>query len=202
MDYIVVLERLIVGVIVGGIVGYEREFKNSPAGFRTHILVCLGATIISLITEYDTQKVMTIAQNPMYSGLIKVDIARLGAQVISGVGFLGAGTILRDKGSVRGLTTAATLWTVACLGLAVGRGLFALSLTGAFVVFIILSLFKKADKVIQKDRKWRRRFKRKEKEDEVDECNNITKENEVDADDNITEEKGNGEVITLYEKEN
>lgn len=186
MDYIVVLERLIVGVIVGGIVGYEREFKNSPAGFRTHILVCLGATIISLITEYDIQKVMTIAQDPMYSELIKVDIGRLGAQVISGVGFLGAGTILRDKGSVRGLTTAATLWTVACLGLAVGKGLFALSLTGALIVFIILSLFKKADKVIQKDTKWRRRFKRKE--------------NEVDADDNITEEKSNEEVITLYEK--
>ncbi|WP_346930605.1 MgtC/SapB family protein [Clostridium sp.] len=190
MDYIVVLERLIVGVIVGGLVGYEREFKNSPAGFRTHILVCLGATIISLITEYDIQKMMIIAQNPAYSGFIKVDIARLGAQVISGVGFLGAGTILRDKGSVRGLTTAATLWTVACLGLAVGRGLFALSLTGAFIVFIILSLFKKADKVIQKDRKWRRRFKRKEKE------------NEVDADDNITERKNSEDVITLYEKVN
>ncbi|MEW8993697.1 MgtC/SapB family protein [Clostridium sp.] len=190
MDYIVVLERLIVSVIVGGLVGYEREFKNSPAGFRTHILVCLGATIISLITEYDIQKMMIIAQNPAYSGFIKVDIARLGAQVISGVGFLGAGTILRDKGSVRGLTTAATLWTVACLGLAVGRGLFALSLTGAFIVFIILSLFKKADKVIQKDTKWRRRFKRKEKE------------NEVDADDNITERKNSEDVITLYEKAN
>lgn len=190
MDYIVVLERLIVGVIVGGLVGYEREFKNSPAGFRTHILVCLGATIISLITEYDIQKMMIIAQNPMYAEVIKVDIARLGAQVVSGVGFLGAGTILRDKGSVRGLTTAATLWTVACLGLAVGRGLFALSLTGAFIVFIILSLFKKADRVIQKDTKWRIRSMKKEKEDEVDE------------DYNITEGKNSEDVITLYEKAN
>jgi len=190
MDYIVVLERLIVSVIIGGLVGYEREFKNSPAGFRTHILVCLGATIISLITEYDIQKMMIIAQNPTYSGFIKVDIARLGAQVISGVGFLGAGTILRDKGSVRGLTTAATLWTVACLGLAVGRGLFALALTGAFIVFITLSLFKKADKVIQKEKKWRIRFMKKEKEDEVDE------------DYNITEGKNSEDVITLYEKVN
>ena len=190
MDYIVVLERLIVSVIIGGLVGYEREFKNSPAGFRTHILVCLGATIISLITEYDIQKMMIIAQNPAYSGFIKVDIARLGAQVISGVGFLGAGTILRDKGSVRGLTTAATLWTVACLGLAVGRGLFALALTGAFIVFITLSLFKKADKVIQKEKKWRIRFMKKEKEDEVDE------------DYNITEGKNSEDVITLYEKVN
>ncbi|WP_346962176.1 MgtC/SapB family protein [Clostridium sp.] len=190
MDYIVVLERLIVSVIVGGLVGYEREFKNSPAGFRTHILVCLGATIISLITEYDIQKMMIIAQNPTYSGFIKVDIARLGAQVISGVGFLGAGTILRDKGSVRGLTTAATLWTVACLGLAVGRGLFALALTGAFIVFITLSLFKKADKVIQKEKKWRIRFMKKEKEDEVDE------------DYNITEGKNSEDVITSYEKVN
>ncbi|WP_346847503.1 MULTISPECIES: MgtC/SapB family protein [unclassified Clostridium] len=190
MDYIVVLERLIVGVIVGGLVGYEREFKNSPAGFRTHILVCLGATIISLITEYDIQKIMVIAQNPMYAEVIKVDIARLGAQVISGVGFLGAGTILREKGSVRGLTTAATLWIVACLGLAVGRGLYALSLTAAVIIFIILSLFKKADRVIQKDTKWRIRFRKKEKEDEVDE------------DYNITEGKNSEDVITLYEKVN
>ncbi len=190
MDYIVVLERLIVGVIVGGLVGYEREFKNSPAGFRTHILVCLGATIISLITEYDIQKMMIIAQNPMYAEVIKVDIARLGAQVISGVGFLGAGTILRDKGSVRGLTTAATLWTVACLGLAVGRGLYALSLTAALIIFIILSLFKKADRVIQKDTRWRIWFMKKEKEDEVDE------------DYNIAEGKNSEDVITLYEKVN
>jgi putative Mg2+ transporter-C (MgtC) family protein len=189
MDYIVMLQRLIVGVIVGGLVGYEREFKNSPAGFRTHILVCLGATIISLITEYDIQKMMVIAQNPMYSGFIKVDIARLGAQVISGVGFLGAGTILRDKGSVRGLTTAATLWTVACLGLAVGRGLYGLSLTGALIVFIILSLFKKADKVIKKDIKWRKRFKREDDEEDKD-------------DENILREKNSEEVITLYEKVN
>jgi len=190
MDYIVVLERLIVGVIVGGLVGYEREFKNSPAGFRTHILVCLGATIISLITEYDIQKIMVIAQNPMYAEVIKVDIARLGAQGISGVGFVGAGAILREKGSVRGLTTAATLWIVACLGLAVGRGLYALSLTAAVIIFIILSLFKKADRVIQKDTKWRIRFRKKEKEDEVDE------------DYNITEGKNSEDVITLYEKVN
>ncbi len=189
MDYIVMLQRLIVGVIVGGLVGYEREFKNSPAGFRTHILVCLGATIISLITEYDIQKMMVIAQNPMYSGFIKVDIARLGAQVISGVGFLGAGTILRDKGSVRGLTTAATLWTVACLGLAVGRGLYGLSLTGALIVFIILSLFKKADRVIKKDIKWRKRFKREDDDEDKE-------------DENILEEKNSEEVITLYEKVN
>ncbi len=190
MDYIVVLERLIVGVIVGGLVGYEREFKNSPAGFRTHMLVCLGATIISLIAEYDLQKIMIIAQNPMYAEVLKVDTSRLGAQVISGVGFLGAGTILRDKGSVRGLTTAATLWTVACLGLAVGRGLYALSLTSALIIFIILSLFKKADKVIQKDTKWKIGFRKKEKEDEVDE------------DYNITEGKNSEDVITLYEKVN
>lgn len=190
MDYIVVLERLIVGVIIGGLVGYEREFKNSPAGFRTHILVCLGATIISLIAEYDLQKIMIIAQNPMYAEVLKVDTARLGAQVISGVGFLGAGTILRDKGSVRGLTTAATLWIVACLGLAVGRGLYALSLTSAVIIFIILSLFKKADRVIQKETKWRIRFRKKEKEDEVYE------------DDNITEEKNSEDVITLYDRDN
>ena len=105
---------------------------------------------------------MELAKNSAYQGIIKVDIGRLGAQVVSGIGFLGAGTILRDKGSIRGLTTAATLWLDACLGLAVGQGLYSLAITGAVMVVITLSLLKKADKVINKR-------KRKAKQDEKEE---------------------------------
>ncbi len=164
MDYFTVVTRLIIAVIVGGLVGYEREFKNSAAGFRTHILVCLGAAIISIISEFDLQKSMELASNPLYQNIIKVDMGRLGAQVISGVGFLGAGTILREKGSIRGLTTAATLWIVACLGLAVGNGLYSLSITGAIIVFITLTLLKKADKAIQKGRRSKEGIMREDEE--------------------------------------
>lgn len=150
MSYKIIVIRLLVAVLVGGILGYEREHEDSPAGFRTNILVCLGAAIISLISASDLQTAMELASNPAYQGVIKVDMGRLGAQVVSGIGFLGAGTILRDKGSIRGLTTAATLWLDACLGLAVGQGLYSLAITGAVIVVITLSLFKRADKIINK----------------------------------------------------
>lgn len=153
MSYKIIVVRLLVAVLVGGLLGYEREHEGSPAGFRTNILVCLGAAIISLISESDLRTAMELAQNTAYQGVIKVDMGRLGAQVVSGVGFLGAGTILRDKGSIRGLTTAATLWLDACLGLAVGQGLYSLALTGAVIVVITLSLLKKADKFINRKRK-------------------------------------------------
>ena len=174
--------RLFLALILSGWIGYERSIKSRAAGLRTHALVGTASALVMLTSEYIFQHYSIIGATP--------DPARLGAQVISGIGFLGAGTILREKGSVRGLTTAATLWIVACLGLAVGRGLYALSLTSAVIIFIILSLFKKADRVIQKETKWRIRFRKKEKEDEVDE------------DYNITEGKNSEDVITLYEKVN
>lgn len=148
MEYKVILERLLVSLVVGGMLGYEREHKNSPAGFRTHILVCLGATVVALIGEYDAIRVIAMSAAAGGSGVVKLDIGRLEAQVISGVGFLGAGAILRDKGSVKGLTTAATLWIVACLGLAIGQGLYALGITGAIIVFITLTFLKRADRAI------------------------------------------------------
>lgn len=167
MDYKTIVIRLLVAVLVGGLVGYEREHKDSPAGFRTHILVCVGAAIISLISENNLQRAMELAQIQAYENIIKIDMGRLGAQVVSGIGFLGAGTILRDRGSVRGLTTAATLWLVACLGLAVGQGLYSLALTGAFIVFITLSLFKKADKFINKRKGKASKEKKEKRRDEV-----------------------------------
>ena len=100
-----VLIRLALAVVVGGLIGYEREFKNRPAGFRTHILVCLGAAITSMIQLYSIQETTNmILVHPELATAMKVDIGRLGAQVITGVGFLGAGTIIHDKGSIKGLT--------------------------------------------------------------------------------------------------
>lgn len=115
--------RLIVAAILGGIIGLEREKLNRPAGVRTHMIVCLGSCLIMLLGEY------------MHSIDNTIDITRLGAQVVSGIGFLGAGAILKDGFSVRGLTTAATLWVVACVGLAVGGGFYSAGILTTIIVY-------------------------------------------------------------------
>lgn len=115
--------RLIVAAILGGIIGLEREKLNRPAGVRTHMIVCLGSCLIMLLGEYMHQIDNTI------------DITRLGAQVVSGIGFLGAGAILKDGFSVRGLTTAATLWVVACVGLAIGGGFYSAGILTTVIVY-------------------------------------------------------------------
>ncbi|WP_326497914.1 MgtC/SapB family protein [Clostridium sp. ZS2-4] len=139
--------RLLLAIFIGGSIGYEREFKNRPAGFRTHILVCIGATVISLIQISMAEHVIQmITINPKLGDVLKVDYARLGAQVITGVGFLGAGTILHTKGSIKGLTTAASLWVVACLGLAIGMGYYLISICGTIAVAITLETLKRFQK--------------------------------------------------------
>ena len=138
-----VIIRLMLAVVVGGLIGYEREIKSRPAGFRTHILVCLGAAIASMIQLYSIQDTTNmILQHPELQSALKADIGRLGAQVITGVGFLGAGTIIHDKGAVKGLTTAASIWTVACIGLAVGLGYYSLAVLSTICVFIVLVFLK------------------------------------------------------------
>jgi len=139
--YEVVL-RLLLAIAVGGGIGYERQFKNRPAGFRTHILVCVGAAIISLIQLSLVQDAINFAlQNPHLADITRVDSGRMPSQVITGIGFLGAGTIMYERGSVKGLTTAATLWVVGCLGLAIGYGYYWISIiSGIFVIIILVSL--------------------------------------------------------------
>ncbi|WP_129600822.1 MgtC/SapB family protein [Anaerophilus nitritogenes] len=125
-----IIFRLILSSILGGLVGLERESNNRPAGFRTHILVTTGSALVMLVSMYG------------FEGLGSGgDPARLAAQVVSGIGFLGAGTILRQGNSVHGLTTAASLWVCACIGLAIGNGYYVGGLvTGAIVLFSLVSL--------------------------------------------------------------
>jgi putative Mg2+ transporter-C (MgtC) family protein len=111
--------RLFLATLLGGLVGIEREQNNHPAGFRTHILVCVGSTLIMLISMYGFEDFIQANKEHVIS-----DPARLAAQVVSGIGFLGAGTILVHGGTVRGLTTAASLWVVAGIGLALGAGFY------------------------------------------------------------------------------
>lgn len=147
-----ILIRLSLAILVGGLIGYEREHKNMPAGFRTHIMVCVGAAIISMIEVSSVnQSISMIKETPSLANVLKVDMGRLGAQVITGIGFLGAGTIIHEKGSVKGLTTAASIWVVACIGLGVGMGYYFLAIASTIGVYLVLFLLKKVeDKISNK----------------------------------------------------
>lgn len=126
--------RLILAAVLSGIIGFEREHSHRPAGFRTHILVSVGSALIMITSIYVAG---------MYEGKMNVDVTRMSGQVISGIGFLGAGTILREGFSVKGLTTAASLWAVSCVGIAVGSGFYAGAIIATIVIFITLNYLKK-----------------------------------------------------------
>ena len=127
-----VVVRILVAIIVGGLIGLERGMKNRPAGLRTYMLVCVGACLIMLTNQYIYQ--FTGAGDPM----------RLGAQVVSGIGFLGAGTIVVTKhNQIKGLTTAAGLWASAGVGLALGIGFYEAALTAALGIYTILTLLQR-----------------------------------------------------------
>lgn len=144
MNIYEVILRIVLAIIIGGVVGFNREYENRPAGFRTHVLVCLGATIAALIqVQLGYYVIDEIAKTPNLSGVLNVDTGRVICQVISGVGFLGAGTIIRTKASVKGLTTAASIWAVACVGIAVGMGFYTISILSGIGIVIALVLLKR-----------------------------------------------------------
>ena len=130
MTLMSVLLRMALAVICGGIIGIERTINRHTAGFRTHILVCLGAALTTLTSQFLY----------LYMGYF-TDMARLGAQVIAGIGFLGAGTIITSRQRVRGLTTAAGLWTSAIIGLAIGAGFYEGAILATVLVEIIAIVF-------------------------------------------------------------
>ena len=152
----VVCFRLILAIILGGIVGYEREKNNRPAGFRTHILVCFGAAIVSMIQDQLRLNILDLArtEGSAVASVIKTDLGRLGAQVISGVGFLGAGSIMKEKGeTVGGLTTAAGIWATACVGLGIGWGFYNIAAVAVvFMIIIMVTLKKLESKLVRKAR--------------------------------------------------
>ena len=125
--------RFLCAMVVGMVIGTEREYTNRPAGMRTHILVALGACAVMITGQTIFHQYKALGGTP--------DPSRLAAQVITGVGFLGAGTILREGTNVKGLTTAASLWAVACLGIAAGGGYYAIALVGMVFIFITLTIF-------------------------------------------------------------
>lgn len=130
--------RLFLALLFGGMIGFEREHSNHAAGFRTNILVCIGACLLMLLSIYGFSQFV-------YELNVRVDPARLAAAVITGVGFLGAGTILFTGKKISGLTTAATLWVVAAIGLAVGAGFYFASSIVTLLVITTLWLFNKLE---------------------------------------------------------
>lgn len=130
--------RIMLSLAVGGILGIERGRKNRPAGFRTYVLVCLGASLVMMTNQYIYQTFQT------------GDPARMGAQVISGIGFLGVGTIIvTGKQQIKGITTAAGMWTSACCGLAIGIGFYEGALISGILVFLIMELLEKMDGIVR-----------------------------------------------------
>lgn len=139
MTTLTVLTRLFIALLLGGAIGYEREYRNRPAGFRTHMLVSLGAASVSLLQISMLEEAgRLIAENPALGEAVKVDVGRLGAAVISGIGFLGAGTIFLTRNYIKGLTTAASLWLVAVSGLSVGMGYYAIGVGTALLALAVL----------------------------------------------------------------
>ena len=131
--------RLLIAAVLSGLIGYEREVHGRLAGFRTHILVGVGSALMMLTSMYIFD---------IYRGHAAVDPGRIAAQVVSGIGFLGAGTIIRFKASVRGLTTAASLWTVAGLGLAVGAGMYVPATFTTLLVLAALFFLNRVERVM------------------------------------------------------
>ncbi len=132
------LIRIFAAVIIGTVIGIDREIKNRPAGMRTHVLVCLGVTLIGLVEQSTIADVAALGLHQ-----INVSAGRLTAAVVSGVGFLGAGTIIIADRRITGLTTAASLWCVACLGLACGAGYITMAMTAFVVVMLVLKLMQR-----------------------------------------------------------
>ena len=140
LDY-EILARIFVSIALGFLIGIERELTNKAAGLRTHILVCLGSTVFTLISIYGFS-------HNFYGPGIKIqnDPARIAAQILTGIGFIGGGAVLRHGISVSGLTTAASLWITASIGMAIGTGSYTLAISTTVLAFLILVLIRKVEK--------------------------------------------------------
>jgi putative Mg2+ transporter-C (MgtC) family protein len=136
-DHIVMAGRLIASVLAGGLIGLERSFRGRPAGFRTHTLVCMASTVLMLITVYEWQWIQSHAQDS-----IRMDPTRMAQGIMTGIGFLGAGVIFKEGISVRGLTTAASIWITAALGILIGIGFYFPATVTTALVVLVLSIFR------------------------------------------------------------
>ena len=143
MNLVSVCLRIFLAMLCGGVIGAERGRSNQPAGMRTYMLVCMGSAVVMMTGQF------------MYNEFQSGDPARLGAQVVSGIGFLGAGSIIiSGKTRVRGLTTAAGLWAAACIGLSIGIGFYECGIAATIAVFLIITHFRKIENLFTFNDTW------------------------------------------------
>ena len=136
-DYIQITIRLIGSLVIGGLIGLERSYHGRPAGFRTHLLVCLSTSLLMLVTVYEVRWFPNISP-----GRIALDPTRMAQGIMTGIGFLGAGTIIKDGLTVRGLTTAASIWITAAIGILVGIGFYFPAMAATVLTLGTLSVFR------------------------------------------------------------
>lgn len=137
----IIAVKLILAMFCGGAIGFERELNRKPAGLRTNVLICFGAALYMIVSRH------------ISGGAAYTDPARLAAQVVAGIGFLGAGVILQARGSISGLTTAATIFVVGAVGISIGEGLFALAVFSTVLVILVLVLLRKLERAVVKKRR-------------------------------------------------
>lgn len=148
LDQLALLARLLLAAVLGGAIGLERELSGKPAGLRTNLLICVGAALLmELSIEVAALANLT---NEQAGAIFRADPARIAAQIVSGIGFLGAGTILQARGNIVGLTTAATIWVVAAIGMAVGSHAFIEAIGATILVYLSLSVLNRVEIAIHR----------------------------------------------------
>ncbi len=182
VTYLAVAVRILAAVLVGGLLGLERGMKNRPAGLRTYMLVCVGSCMIMLTNQY------------IYQTFGTGDPVRLGAQVVSGIGFLGAGTIVvTRRNQIKGLTTAAGLWTVAGVGLALGIGFYEAAIVGGLAVFAVITLMQRMDNSMHRKSKQVEAYIELSKDITLGDFLRTVRENDINIY-NVQREQGDGET--------
>jgi putative Mg2+ transporter-C (MgtC) family protein len=136
-EQLIMLVRIVGALLIGAVIGLERTFHGRPAGFRTHALVCVASSLLMLVTVYQNEWMTQITIDA-----IRTDPTRMAQGIMTGIGFLGAGVIFKEGLTVRGLTTAASIWTTASIGILVGIGFWVPALIGTLATLIVLSLFR------------------------------------------------------------
>ena len=142
---IAIFLRLLIAVTIGSVVGFDRRVRNNSAGIRTHALVCLGSALTMMLSQF------IAVRFPGY----RIDVSRIGAGVVGGIGFLGAGTIIMtDRNRVHGLSTAAGLWASSCIGLAIGMGFVEGTIAASILLFFILNILRRVDRSLYRHTKY------------------------------------------------
>ncbi len=134
---LVIIGRVAAALFVGALIGFERTFHGRPAGFRTHALVCIASTLLMIVTVYQSEWMTHLSMEA-----IRTDPTRMAQGIMTGIGFLGAGVIFREGLTVRGLTTAASIWVTSAIGILIGIGFYFLAAIGAIATLIVLALFR------------------------------------------------------------